>query len=367
MVIEHGRMLLREAYGGGRQKKGALYSYFHSYCTSGEGAEGGGMALAVELSNARFMKMISHAASGHLLSHGGGKSSGHRKSHAHGNPHHANRPTVTRADVDISFAKAKQKDRQTLKFPEFVQTLVLLGDKLYKGPRTQKANGKGPSLRRIRVSVFDAGVSKGGAGEGGREGDGEGGRAAAHDEKKEETAEPAARADSFTYRTFTGDDARLLKLVIENLFHGKRGSAEKLAHTTSVKQLQRRKKWAAGRIQRCYRGLLGRSLFEILKVQGEELKEKLRLERGVEVVQKLWRRRKARLRLLDLMKNVVKKYIDPDSGLPYWYNPMSGAVTWTKPKVGVRALGCLFASVALLRIASHRSAEKRRSEQSRVE
>ena len=78
---------------------------------------------------------------------------------------------------------------------------------------------------------------------------------------------------------------------------------------------------------------LGRSLFEVLKVQGEQLKEKRRLERGVEVVQKLWRRRKARLRLLDLMKNIVKKYIDPDSGLPYWYNPMSGAVTWEKPKV----------------------------------
>ena len=86
-------------------------------------------------------------------------------------------------------------------------------------------------------------------------------------------------------------------------------------------------------------------MFEILKTKGEVLKERRRLDKGAQVVQKLWRKRKARLRLLNLMKNIVKKYIDPDTGLPYWYNPMSGAVTWTKPKVsqgGLRTQQCLF-------------------------
>ena len=30
------------------------------------------------------------------------------------------------------------------------------------------------------------------------------------------------------------------------------------------------------------------------------------------------------------MKEVVQKFIDPESGEPYWYNPRTGASQWTK-------------------------------------
>lgn len=78
-------------------------------------------------------------------------------------------------------------------------------------------------------------------------------------------------------------------------------------------------------------GLQGRNLYELYKMNGEKRKQALALRRGVELVQRLWRGRQGKKSMITLMRSIVKKYVDPDCGLPYWYNPQSGAVTWKKP------------------------------------
>ena len=45
------------------------------------------------------------------------------------------------------------------------------------------------------------------------------------------------------------------------------------------------------------------------------------------------RMRRAKRLMLQKMKEVVQKFIDQNTGLPYWYNPRSGKTSWHKPKL----------------------------------
>lgn len=49
------------------------------------------------------------------------------------------------------------------------------------------------------------------------------------------------------------------------------------------------------------------------------------------MLQKIFRRRAAEKKLADAMKSVFRKYIDADSGMPFWLNPLTGFSTWQKP------------------------------------
>lgn len=50
-------------------------------------------------------------------------------------------------------------------------------------------------------------------------------------------------------------------------------------------------------------------------------------------IQCFFRVRKAKRLMLDKMKEVVQKFVDQNTGLPYWYNPRSGKTSWHKPKL----------------------------------
>ena len=50
-------------------------------------------------------------------------------------------------------------------------------------------------------------------------------------------------------------------------------------------------------------------------------------------IQAFMRGRKARAIAREKIKRVVQKFIDQDSGLPYWFNPKTGVTTWVKPSL----------------------------------
>ena len=48
-------------------------------------------------------------------------------------------------------------------------------------------------------------------------------------------------------------------------------------------------------------------------------------------IQSMFRVFKARRKARAELKRVVQKFIDQNTGLPYWFNPRTGVTTWVKP------------------------------------
>ncbi|OQS02773.1 hypothetical protein THRCLA_04894 [Thraustotheca clavata] len=76
------------------------------------------------------------------------------------------------------------------------------------------------------------------------------------------------------------------------------------------------------------------------KLRGQALLHIKRIERqqniltdAASVIQRAWRMRDSRKSLRLLMKAVFRKYIDAETGLPYWTNPRTGYSTWKKPLI----------------------------------
>lgn len=319
LLVEEGRIILRGAYAS--RPHGVLYDYFHTYCTSD------GDGLLVELTNAKFMKMIRTASNGRLLvarKTSSVSSSSSDATFSSESQHFAKFNHLTRADIDIVFSKVKQPDRQTLTFSEFIRALIQLAELMFgcppktRRPRKSRRNGNvtginspNPKAHPGKQYVVKLRQTK----------------------AEEQTNSPKNEGPkpTFLFRGFPDDDGRLVKFVVEHLTIGKRGSTEKMMAISLRRRLSKRMQRAANVIQRCFRGSLGRKRFAWHRLTGQKHKQEIALRQAVQVVQRLWRARKGLKATVQLMQSVVKKYVDPASGLPYWYNPKSGAVTWKKP------------------------------------
>eukprot|EP00948_MAST-09A_sp_MAST-9A-sp1_P003607 g3607.t1 len=139
--------------------------------------------------------------------------------------------------------------------------------------------------------------------------------------------------NSYRYLVYlTGEDALLWRLLNERVFVGKSRNA---TGRIMKAYLQRRTKEhidiAVRKIQTCFYRKKGRNMRSVLWALRKERELDDKKEKSALILQNLVRRMHARKQVAQLFKNIAKKYIDPDSGAPYWYNPLSGSVTWTKP------------------------------------
>eukprot|EP00752_Nemacystus_decipiens_P002143 g2042.t1 len=174
-------------------------------------------------------------------------------------------------DVDLVFARVKDKDEKTLTYEQFASALNVVAATLF------------PDVKRFR-----------------------------------------------DFRAFKAKAARLLELVEGKVLQAP-GAAEyrKFCQKAGERFLYR----SACRIQATVRGHIGRQRFKQKRRESNE-EARMELEgAGAVKIQTLGRRYCARCRAIRLAQARISKYIDPNTQLPYWVNPATGVTTWTKPKV----------------------------------
>jgi hypothetical protein len=259
--------------------------------------------------------------------------------------------------VDLIFARHTTKDGGRLSFVAFVAALGDVGRARFPNPHCKsdavKAREKSVRARAAKAdasAAYEAAKQKAiksGAGSepGGNRTEaalaaGEAARAevdaaAAAEEAEFVAAEAAAEAakDAFKYHGAAGADGRVLQLLCEHLLH-----------TSAKRNLKPRKQlWAhvdreldgaAAHIQRrVARGPVGRARAAARRTVVAREAYEARCHAAAAVFQREWRMHAARKGIVRQMRKVMRKYKDPSSGLPYWFNPHSGTVTWSKPKL----------------------------------
>ncbi|CAN0081825.1 unnamed protein product [Scytosiphon promiscuus] len=174
-------------------------------------------------------------------------------------------------DIDLIFARVKDKDEKTLTYAQFAAGLNAVAATLF------------PEAKRFRDFV-----------------------------------------------AFKAKAARLLELVDGKILRAP-GAAEyqKFCKKAGERFLFR----SACKIQTMMRGYLAREKFEQRGLESARM-ARIELE-AIEAVkiQAIGRRYCARCLAIRVAQVRIAKYIDPIRNLPYWVNPVTGVTTWSKPKV----------------------------------
>ena len=89
----------------------------------------------------------------------------------------------------------------------------------------------------------------------------------------------------------------------------------------------------AQKIQSSYRGHVGAALYETTKQARIIQRELNRKTAAAVVIQRFVRQKLARMKFIRMLRLSYKKFIDPESQLPYWVNPKTGTTTWSKPLI----------------------------------
>jgi len=134
--------------------------------------------------------------------------------------------------------------------------------------------------------------------------------------------------DVTKYENAHGKRARMLKLINEHVFKARwaKPYIKALSERTDV-YVARKAAW----IQSVIRGFFGRVEYRIrLEIHRTELATQRRLASAIRL-QCAARKYFARCVVVTLAKKILVKYIEPASGEPYWSNPRTRRVVWTKP------------------------------------
>ena len=127
----------------------------------------------------------------------------------------------------------------------------------------------------------------------------------------------------------TGKDVKVVKFVRESLM--KRKAMRKALTLPLEAYAASWIKSSASFLQRVHQDRKARlRALEIAQAHREERKAR-RENAAATKLQQLYRQRLAKRYFAETMKSVFKKYIDAETGLPYWVNPRTGFSTWEKP------------------------------------
>ena len=140
----------------------------------------------------------------------------------------------------------------------------------------------------------------------------------------------ALRADTVEthYKKHRGNDARVLYLIDNFLLEAKWAKMHKARRWEPADHII---DGAVLKIQRVRRNCHARRIIGRLHGVYDLMMAHILKERMVAKMQAMWRRKKARDFLCTLAMSVYTKTVDPESGVPFYTNKLTGEMMWEKP------------------------------------